>query len=246
MLNIAICDDDPLFRSILKPMIAQAAANAGQSVEIAEFSAGDSLMHELRQGRRHIDILFLDVMLGGSVSGLEFGQMIRERDPFIQMIFISSDSEYSLDVFDLEAVYFLNKPVTPERLARAFDLALRRISAQKLSYLRINSRGHHINVPYADILYLESERRVIIIHRTASEHQYYARLDYLEQIVPDSFIRVHQSYLVNMDYVASLTHGHCELINGEVIPIAQKRRSFVRRRYLQYIREKTASQPAPG
>jgi hypothetical protein len=161
-------------------------------------------------------------MLGGNTNGLDFGQMIRERYPFIQTIFVSADIDYSLDVFDLEAVYFLNKPVSSDRLGRAWDMALRRISSQKASFLRINSRGHHLNVPYKDIMYLESERRIIIVHRTANEHQFYAQLDEVEQLVPDSFIRIHQSYLVNMHYITSLAKGRCQMLDGMVIRSPRK------------------------
>lgn len=237
MIKVAICDDDPIFLKLLEQMIAQIAQTSGQFVEFVEFEAGETLMHHLKQNQNHVDILFLDIMLGGTINGLDFGQMIRERYPFIQTIFISADIDYSLDVFDLEAVYFLNKPISVDRLGRAWDMALRRINSQKTSFLRINSRGHHINVPYKDIMYLESERRIIIVHRTANEHQFYAQLDEIEQLVPDMFIRIHQSYLVNMHYITSLAKGRCQMLDGVVIPIAQKRRAIARRHYLQFIKE---------
>ncbi len=90
-------------------------------------------------------------------------------------------------------------------------------------------------------MYLESERRIIIVHRTANEHQFYAQLDEIEQHVPDSFIRIHQSYLVNMHYITSLAKGRCQMLDGKVIPIAQKRRAIARRRYLQFIKEQAAA-----
>jgi len=51
------------------------------------------------------------------------------------------------------------------------------------------------------------------------------------------FIRIHQSYLVNMHYITSLAKGRCQMLDGMVIPIAQKRRAIARRHYLQFIKE---------
>lgn len=236
MVKVAICDDDPIFLKILEQMIDQIAKSSGQPAEFVEFETGEALMHHLKQNQNHVDILFLDIMLGES-NGLEFGQMIRERYPFIQTIFISADSDYSLDVFDLEAVYFLNKPISIDRLGRAWELALRRINNQKESFLRINSRGHHLNIPYKDILYLESERRIILVHRLSTSHQFYAQLDDVETSIPNYFIRCHQSYLVNMHFITSLAKGRCQMSNGQLIPIAQKRRAQTRRQYLQFIKD---------
>ncbi len=236
MIKVAICDDDPIFLKMIEQMIDQIARSSGQPAEFVEFETGDALMHYLKQNQNHVDVLFLDVMLGDS-NGLEFGQMIRERYPFIQTVFISADIDYSLDVFDLEAVYFLNKPISVDRLSRAWELALRRISNQKESFLRINSRGHHLNIPYKDILYLESERRIIIVHRISTTHQFYAQLDDIENTIPEYFTRCHQSYLVNMHFISSLAKGRCQISNGQVIPIAQKRRAITRRQYLQFIKE---------
>ncbi|MDD2534628.1 MAG: LytTR family DNA-binding domain-containing protein [Eubacteriales bacterium] len=236
MIKVAICDDDPIFLKMLEQMIDQIAKSSGLPAEFVEFETGESLMQYLKQNQNHIDVLFLDVMLGDS-NGLEFGQMIRERYPFIQTVFISADIDYSLDVFDLEAVYFLNKPISIDRLTRAWELALRRISNQKESFLRINSRGHHLNIPFKDILYLESERRIIIVHRLSTSHQFYAQLDDIELTIPDYFIRCHQSYLVNMQYIASLAKGRCQISNGQIIPIAQKRRAITRRQYLQFVKD---------
>ena len=241
MIKVAICDDDPIFLTLLEQMIDQIARSSGQLAEFAEFESGEKLMHYLNQSQNHVDILFLDIMLGGQTNGLEFGQMIRERYPFIQTILISADIDYSLDVFDLEAVYFLNKPISIDRLGRAWDMALRRIHSQKTSFLRINSRGHHINVPYKDIMYLESERRVVIIHRTANLHHFYAQLDEVEQLVPDYFIRIHQSYLVNMHFITSLSRGRCQMLDGLVIPVAQKRRALARSSYLKFIKEQAVT-----
>jgi DNA-binding LytR/AlgR family response regulator len=236
MIKVAICDDDPIFLKLLEQMVGQVAGQSEQPAEFVEFETGESLMHYLKQNQNHVDVLFLDVMLGEK-TGLEFGQMIRERYPFIQTIFISSESDYSLDVFDLEAVYFLTKPISAERLGRAWELALRRISNQRESFLRINSRGHHINVPFRDIVYLESERRIIVVHRLSTTHQFYAQLDDIEQTVPDFFIRCHQSYLVNMHFISSLAKGRCQVTTGMQIPIAQKRRAQTRRRYVQFIKD---------
>ena len=66
----------------------------------------------------------------------------------------------------------------------------------------------------------------------------YQTLDELEnQLLEYDFVRVHQSFLVNMDYIVTMQRYQLELSNGKQIPIAKKRYSFVKERFILYKEE---------
>jgi two-component system response regulator LytT len=234
MLKIAICDDDSIFRSILEQMINKALETANHEIELQSYDDGDQLLKYLETDPTGIDILFLDVMLGAG-SGLDYGQILRDRHPQVQTIYMSADANYSLDVFDLEPVYFLHKPIDLDRLNRALDLAIRRVEDRGSSHLKVGNRGHQFNILFSEIIFIESERRIIIVHRKGSPYRFYGQLDDIEKMVPDYFIRCHQSYLVNMNFIQAVVNGRFVLNNGRIIPIAQKRRTASRSRFQEFI-----------
>ncbi len=234
MLRIAICDDDLIFSSILEQMIIRVTKASNRGVLITFFASEEQLTQFLQQSPHDLDILFLDVILG-TKSGLDVGQMVRERNPLIQTIYMSADANYSLDVFDLEPVYFLHKPIDLDRLTRALDLAVRRIDERSKSHLRVGNRAHLFNIPFSDIFYIESERRILIIHRKGNPYRMYGQLDEIEKLVPEYFIRCHQSYLVNMNYIQAFVNNRFVMSNGRLIPIAQKRRSASRERFTEFV-----------
>lgn len=234
MLRIAICDDDQIFCLILEQMIKNVSTAANRDTEISFFITGELLIKHLAQAPNDFDILFLDVILGAN-SGLDIGQAVRERYPQIQTIYMSADANYSLDVFDLEPVYFLHKPIELERLTKALELAARRVDERSRTHLRLGNRGQQYNIPFSEILYIESERRVIIIHRRGTPYRFYGQLDDIEKLVPEYFNRCHQSFLVNMNHVQAILNNRFVIDNGRLIPIAQKRRTASRERFLEFI-----------
>lgn len=76
-----------------------------------------------------------------------------------------------------------------------------------------------------NILYVESDRRRITVHTAQRKSSYYQRLDTAEQQLGSSFLRCHQSYLVNLRHIWEMKPGYFLLYNGCVIPISRSRRS---------------------
>lgn len=87
-----------------------------------------------------------------------------------------------------------------------------------------------------DILYLESEAHKIWIHAVQGDRIVYDKLDSYEQKMGNSFLRVHKSYLVNMDWIYSISSKAILLKNGMEIPVSRSKYQQVKERYFRYVR----------
>ncbi len=85
-----------------------------------------------------------------------------------------------------------------------------------------------------EIIYAESEGHRCTIHHNSGDYHIYVRLDDLEKAFGDTFLRVHQSFLVNMEYVNRISNYKLTLNNDIVLPVPKARFKQVLRTYEEY------------
>ena len=86
----------------------------------------------------------------------------------------------------------------------------------------------------SEIIYAESEGHRCTIHHNSGDYHIYVRLDDLEKAFSDDFLRVHQSFLVNMEYVNRISNYKLTLNNDIVLPVPKARFKQVLRTYEEY------------
>lgn len=94
-----------------------------------------------------------------------------------------------------------------------------------------------------NILYVESDRRRITVHTAQQQSSYYERLDTAERQLGSSFLRCHQSFLVNLRHIWEMRPEYFLLYNGSVIPISRSRRSQANEVWGRYRLTKTDTHP---
>ena len=119
-----------------------------------------------------------------------------------------------------------------DRLTHDFDI----------SAYQVQQWNRLILIPYNDIQYVESSNSKCILHsKGGATYNIYKRLDTIEQELNDPrFLRSHQSFLVNMDYIRQ-ADKHFELLTGDIVSIRQRDLKAIRQQYLDYIEKKSAS-----
>ena len=239
MIKIAICDDEANIRAYLSPLI-QAQDCPCEIVEYA--SAGDCLADTQK-----IDLLFLDIELAPSGSGLDgmaLARKIRERATVTQpvIIFVTGYERYVFDAFDVGAFQYLLKPVNEEKFAQVFARAVEQIAAnrenpQKGRVLTLQSANTSKTVPLDSIYYIESSNHRVELHLKDGEFACYAKIGDLELELQDQFFRIHKGYLVNLSYVAGYSKTEVTLTNGERLLLSKyKYQDFVKA-YLHFLKK---------
>jgi len=237
MIKIAICDDEANIRVYLSSLI-QAQDCPCEIVEYA--SAGDCLADY-----RELDLLFLDIELAPSGSGLDgmaLARKIRERATVTQpvIIFVTGYERYVFDAFDVGAFQYLLKPVDEEKFAQVFSRAVAQIGTAKEKperVLTLQSANTSKTVPLDSIYYIESSNHKVELHLKDGEFACYAKIGDLELELQDQFFRIHKGYLVNLVYVAGYSKTEVTLTNGEKLLLSKyKYQDFVKA-YLHFLKK---------
>ncbi len=239
MIRIAICDDEANTRAYLSSLIVAQSCPC----EIVEYaSAGDCLADT-----QEVDLLFLDIELAPSGSGLDgmaLARTIRERatGPQPVIIFVTGYERYVFDAFDVGAFQYLLKPVDEEKFAQVFARAVEQIMSnrenpQKGPVLTLQSANASKTVPLDSIYYIESSNHKVELHLKDGVFACYAKIGDLELELQDQFFRIHKGYLVNLSYVDGYSKMEVTLTNGERLLLSKyKYQDFVKA-YLHFLKK---------
>lgn len=233
MITIGICDDDLKMLEQLENMIGEMFPE----IVIRTFPHPDELEQYLHNEEgTALDIMIMDIVFEQG-NGIQAAKRIQRMYPKIQLIYLTGYIDYARDIFESDPVYFLVKPVEREKLYNAIVRAKEKSNVKEQRYIIVNTRAEVNRVYYDDIIYVESERRNLHIHINHKCVTYINQLASLEKELPAEFIRIHQSYLVNMNYISSFGINNVELSNGMILPVSRHRNKSAKEKFMRYIGE---------
>ncbi len=220
-IKCVIVDDEPTARDILQILISQI-----EGIDII-FSCKNASEALSILNENNIDLLFLDINMPG-MSGITLAKSISKKT---KIIFTTAYREYAIDGFDLQAVDYLLKPISLGRMQQAIEKyksennRSQQNAISSKEYIIIRSERKMVKINLSEMLYVESlsdylkvytETKMIITRETITN------ID--AKLPSNSFIRIHRSYIVSINYINSYTSEFVE-INEKAIPISRSYRS---------------------
>jgi len=220
MYRIAICEDEKVFSDENEKICFSIMEKLNAEFELDSFSNAAEFLNGFSGKCKKYDLLLLDIIMeDGAINGVELARKIREQDNDAVIIFITSKSEYAVQGYGVNALYYFMKPVDGDALERLIAADYHRRCRH--SYLVFKSGVQHLRIPIKDVVFLEiTGRRVAInlIDNTTSE--YYGKLtDFLNKANP--FVRCHSSFAVNICNIRELTKTDAVTLNGKTIPVSR-------------------------
>lgn len=232
MYEIAICDDDAVFLDRFRRQLTAALERRDVPARLTAFSGPSALLKAIEDDQK-FDLLFLDVVYARSEQGIRLAGLLKKREYPADIIFMSTNPEYAVASYDVEAIHYLVKPVEDGRLDAALDRFLSRNRADRVSFVTPHGSFY---LHLADILYFEIYSHEILIHMAdGSSESYVGTLKELEGRLPaHMFVRPHRSYLVNLDYITKIVRHQIFLTSGASVPVSkglyqQVQRAFIDR-----------------
>ena len=123
MFHVVVCDDEKIFREELTAWLQRYQEENQVSFCIKEFHEGKELADHMPS---QMDILFLDIKMK-TMDGIKVAETVRALNEGVSIIFLTAVTEYALEGYDVEALHYLLKPVTQERLSGVLDRATQRV-----------------------------------------------------------------------------------------------------------------------
>lgn len=233
-MRIAICDDNIQTVGSLEQIVTTFFNEKSIEIELDTFLSGERLLMNLSQDQqKNYDLYFLDIQME-VINGIQTAEEIRKRDAEAFIVFITSHEEFMLDAFDVSAFHFLVKPINPDRLRNILEKISKKFLQQKNVFI------YHINkktftIFYSQIQYFESDKRKVFIYTKNAVYNFYGRMKDIESTLPKYFVRIHKSYLVNLENVELVEGNIITMNNGEELIISRSNVNVFNEVYRKFI-----------
>ena len=203
--------------------------------QIDTFCSGEELLMEIDQSGMY-QIVFLDIELT-EMNGIRVAVQLRKQYPSMLLVFVSGYSEYYRAAFDVQPFQFLDKPVNEQTFLPLLDRIICHVrNNMEILPFYYNRTYYAINI--GDIIYLESNRRVITAVCVSGIFEFYDKLENLEKYLEEHqqhFVRIHKSYLVNTSHIRELRYSEVIMSNGMELAISRDNKKYVREYYMDWI-----------
>lgn len=177
-------------------------------------------------GNQDIDLVFLDINMP-EISGISFAKSINKN---IRIIFTTAYRDYAVEGFELQAVDYLLKPISFERLLKAVNTYFEVYKPSKnkedqlgdpADFMFVRSDRRMLKIDFNTIIYIESYSDYIKIHLKNETVVTRETISTVEAKLPNSqFLRIHRSYIISISHISSFTNEHV-VINGKTLTISR-------------------------
>lgn len=242
-VQIALCDDETAELKRTERLLSDYEQKFPDSdFEIQCFEDADELLAMVKESEYSPDLVFLDIYMPGEQGeniplGMEVAKKLREIGSKAKFIFLTTSREHALEAFDVEASGYLVKPVSKDRLCSKLDGLLEKSELERRKYILLKKAERTIKVPLNDVVYCEAQRkqqRIYMADGTELVQNLTLEKIYNMCSACQEFVRVGNSYIVNLEHIDSLNAQEVTLDNGQKIYLPRGAYRCLREQYFDY------------
>lgn len=234
MITIAICDDEEAHLEYTKSILLKSGIN--QSYKTIDYINPQKLLDDFVDNNLLSDIVILDIELGED-NGVMIAKNLFELNNTLEIIFLSAHQGYFQDVYFVNHVAFILKPIKQQYLENAIKKSIDNIINRNLSSITLICDGKKVIIRHNEITYLERKKRTTILHTVSNNlYQTYDTLDeILNKLNNTYFIRCHESYIINFLFIKSYKFNEFSMTNNDIIPISRKYKTIVGEQFNSFV-----------
>jgi two-component system, LytTR family, response regulator LytT len=219
-LKCIVLDDEYLAIRVIKSFAEQT-----ETLEVANTFTNPAEALSWVAGNT-IDLIFSDIQMPG-LNGIDFVKHLPYKPA---VIFTTARQDFAMQAYELDVIDYLVKPISPERFSQAVQKAADFIAYKKMNngnkqqtgYLHVRADYKIIQIPHHEILMIEGLSEYVKIHTTEKTHIVLTALKNLaEELPPSDFIRIHKSYIISRQYIASYNSTAVQTTNNVELPVGR-------------------------
>lgn len=235
-MRVVICDDiQNDMETIRTALDTYAMAHPEYHVEIDEYNAAADVLHRMEE--EIYDIALMDICMPG-VSGTDAAEEMLAKNPEMSVIFLTTSDEYAVEAFAMNATHYLLKPFTQEQFDAALDRAIKKTEDQVLLSLDCVNGVYRVRIN--EIVSIESQNHYLLLVLSSGETlRLRMKLSQMYEEIQEypEFIKVGASYVINFDFVRSISGNSIGMQGGAKIPVPRRSVEEVQRAYMEYCRK---------
>lgn len=238
-IKIAVCDDNKADQDYVMKLLHEYANENGVILEMQAFTSAEQFLFQYADEKDY-QMIVLDIEME-RMNGVELAKKLREDNREIQILFITGYPDYISEGYEVDALHYLMKPVGAEKLVKVMDKAIANLKvAEKVLFIQVH--GETLKVLTKNIYYVEVFSHSCMIHTTEGTVETQTSISDLEKNLLEGFIRVHRSYLVNMEQIRRIAKTEIFLENGDIVPLARRKYKDVNIAFIRYFGGKASAE----
>ena len=235
-MRIAACDDNVEFLQGLSQLLNVYSKENSCNVEYKIFTNPLELVTQMEKGV-HYDVVLLDICMPG-INGIQCAKDIRKCDNFVKIVFLTSSADYGVESYQVKAYDYLLKPLEKEKLFSVLRRIEMETQKKEQNIFVLKSKTGITKISLSKLEYCEViNRKVVFRLVNGEEYECSLRMNELEEklMTFGCFMRPHRSFLVNIDFVRTLTTHNIVMENGAQIPIPREKYAIIKQMYMEYV-----------
>ena len=216
-MKCLIVDDEPIARTILEEFVKKT-----DSLELAG-SCKNALEASSKIRKEKIDLIFLDIEMP-EMSGLDLIKTMHEKP---KIILVTSKEKYAVEAFEFDVSDYIVKPPTYVRFLKAVNKVLDSVKSEETpnTFLFVKVDSRLVKIDVNSINYIEAQGDYVSISTKEKNYTIYSTMKSLvDKINNESFVRVHRSYIVNINNITDIEDNNL-LLEKKIIPIGASYKS---------------------
>lgn len=234
-MKIAICEDDTTQQNILTAALDSYRTPAGEHVQYDVYHNGLDLLASINT--HPYDVLLLDILMPG-FTGMDAAREIRKSNEKIPIIFLTTSQEFAVESYRVHAFDYLMKPVDQNVLFDTLDRAFSMTESTLEKSILVQTAKAVYVLSLSQIEFVEINNRTLSFHLIdGTVKSISGRLsDYEEALLKHpEFLKIHRSYIINMDLMKALNQKSFITLTGNEIPISRNLLPAIQKRYIEHL-----------
>lgn len=225
---IYVCDDSAEERRKLEFNLTKYSSEISINFDITFFESGDALLKAFSKESVRPNLIFLDIYMHG-ISGDEAAKQLRAWGVDTGIIFTTSSMEHAMTSYEVNALYYLQKPYSYDNFRAAMQRCQSIFDAVDQTY-NISVHGHNISLTHKDITFFETGNHNVVVHTVSTKYSFSSSIAKVsaELSHKNSFLPCGRSYIVNLDHVIDYSGGDLILDSQDFITVPFRERERIR------------------
>ena len=233
-MKLAIVDDNNEYIKIIKNKLNQLELT---NLDIITYTNSQKYKQDLIKKHINFDIVIMDIEID-EINGIDLAIETNHILPYCQIIYLTSYMQYVSDVYETNHTYYINKKDFDKYFSLAINKATIIINKIKSEVLTVSWNKAEYKIKQNRITYIERQKKVSFIYTKENYTKTSSPIDKLLLLLNQDFIRCHESYLINMNYISIINKTNIVLTTNQNIPLSRKYLNDVNIAYNRFLSKK--------